>query len=251
MSHGSNKIWMVEPVEGALNDDDLQYPHSQFISEANGGEMRKSYHGYPKGYAQLIQSPDTFNPVPMQIDTWNREMTNSTFLPGPLPRASRIRDGVAGYNPLLECPCSDRLVKKWGMAYSMDPTKCEGGNMDNATECFTAAEELIPANRVITKMLHNSSLPDGCVAGIDKDGYLHATWNSFCHNKDSKTSTLAELTNNDAETVVGVAKGVVNVTITLDPLTNEVTITMTGPKDKWFGKLQSVENEEPSMKFKG
>jgi hypothetical protein len=94
MGHGSHKVGMVEPLEGALGDELLQYPHSQFISEGNGGEMRKSYHGYPKGYAQLIQSPDTFNPIPMQIDTWNRDMTNSTFLPGPLPRASQIRDGA-------------------------------------------------------------------------------------------------------------------------------------------------------------
>jgi len=28
-----------------------------FISEGNGGESRKSFHGYPHGYAQLIESP--------------------------------------------------------------------------------------------------------------------------------------------------------------------------------------------------
>jgi hypothetical protein len=70
-SHGSDKVWLVAPLEGALSDENLLYPQSQFISEGNGGEMRKSYDGYKKGYAQLIQSPETFNPIPMQIDTWN------------------------------------------------------------------------------------------------------------------------------------------------------------------------------------
>jgi hypothetical protein len=53
-------------------------------------------------------------------------MTNSTFLPEPLPRASQILDGVAGYNPLLECPCSDRPVKEWDMTYSIDPSAWDG-----------------------------------------------------------------------------------------------------------------------------
>ncbi len=48
-------------------------PSSQWFSEGNGGESRKSFHGYPKGYAQLIGSPDSWHITPMQIDTRNRE----------------------------------------------------------------------------------------------------------------------------------------------------------------------------------
>ena len=44
-----------------------QIPTSQFFSEGNGGEMRKSYHGYPKGFAQLIDSPTDFVMTPMQV----------------------------------------------------------------------------------------------------------------------------------------------------------------------------------------
>ena len=40
---------------------------------ANGGEYRKSFHGYPPGTAQLIDSPHSFVITPMQIDTWNRD----------------------------------------------------------------------------------------------------------------------------------------------------------------------------------
>ena len=36
---------------------ELGIPTGQMFSEGNGGESRKSFHGYPKGHAQLIESP--------------------------------------------------------------------------------------------------------------------------------------------------------------------------------------------------
>ncbi|KAG7355191.1 stress up-regulated Nod 19 domain containing protein [Nitzschia inconspicua] len=237
MSHGSDKVWTVEPLPGVVGDEHLKYPHSIFLSEGNGGEMRKSYHGYPKGYAQLIQSPDTFTPIPMQIDTWNREMTNATFLPGPLPRSSRIRDGVAGYNPLLECPCSDRLIKQWGMTYTIDEGSCNGGDMSNATECFSAAKQLIPSMKVVTKneTFHNNSLPMGCTANIDEEGTLYVVWNSLDgHSVDTSSFGTLQL-QTPSKTVIGVAKGVVDITVSMNPEDDMVTITLTGPEDKWFG----------------
>lgn len=47
---------------------DSDIPTSQFFSEGNGGESRKSYHGYPKGFAQLLDSPTEFV-VRCQIST--------------------------------------------------------------------------------------------------------------------------------------------------------------------------------------
>lgn len=249
MSHGSDKVWMAEPLPGAVSDENLKHPHSIFISEANGGEMRKSYHGYPKGYAQLIQSPDTFTPVPMQIDTWNRDMTNATFRPGPLPRSSRIRDGIAGYSPLLECPCSDRLVKEWGMTYTIDPASCDGGNMKNATECYDAAISLIPSNNINTVTIHEKSLPAGCQASIDESGSLDVVWNSICHGGDGQTATTLEFAIQQPKPIfVGVANGVVNVTISMNAEDNMATITLTGPKDKWFGKF-TIENQLLFLEF--
>ena len=49
---------------------------------ALGGEFRKSYHGYPAGYAQLIQSPHQWVVEPMQIDTHNREAATRKFMLG-------------------------------------------------------------------------------------------------------------------------------------------------------------------------
>ena len=64
-------------------------PTSQFYSEGNGGEFRKSYHGYPRGYAQLIESPEFFHIQPMQIDTKNRHYNGSDFKPDLLPKVRK------------------------------------------------------------------------------------------------------------------------------------------------------------------
>ena len=40
---------------------------SQWFSEGNGGESRKSFHGYPDGFAQLLESPTQWHITPMQV----------------------------------------------------------------------------------------------------------------------------------------------------------------------------------------
>ena len=63
-NHGYHRLWKVNE----------SYPMSSlFFSEANGGEFRQSFHGYPRNYAQLIKSPRYFDIQPMQIDTRNRD----------------------------------------------------------------------------------------------------------------------------------------------------------------------------------
>jgi hypothetical protein len=66
LNHGAAKHLVPKRVH-ADDEEIVEYPMAQWFSEGNGGEMRRSYHGYPKGYAQLIQSPDTFHVVPMQM----------------------------------------------------------------------------------------------------------------------------------------------------------------------------------------
>ena len=53
--------------------DEGDIPTQQAFGAANGGEARGSFHGYAPGFAQIIQSPHTFQITPMQIDTWNRD----------------------------------------------------------------------------------------------------------------------------------------------------------------------------------
>jgi hypothetical protein len=49
------------------------------FDEANGGEWRKSFHGYPHGYAQLVESPIGFRIEPMQV--WECRTLPATFCP--------------------------------------------------------------------------------------------------------------------------------------------------------------------------
>jgi hypothetical protein len=69
------RLW--RPVADGARKESLGVPAGvpidHFFSEANGGESRKSFHGYPHGYAQVIANPEKWHITPMQIDTRNRE----------------------------------------------------------------------------------------------------------------------------------------------------------------------------------
>ena len=91
---------------------------SAAFSSANGGEFRKTYHGFPPGYALVVDSPTAFQVTPMQIDTWNREAMDISgplpppFVPGPQPAASLAPKSGALHSGLLECPMTTRLTKE-------------------------------------------------------------------------------------------------------------------------------------------
>ena len=172
MSHGAKTMWQAQ----IFQKQEYKVPQVQVFSEGNGGEMRRSYHGYPPGYAQLIESPDLFHVVPMQIDVWNRAMTNATFLPGPKPKNSPIPPS-AGYNGLIECPCTDRLPKEWHMTYTLSADKCQGSIVDSS-ECFVAAQQVIPSTEYSTRTVEDPAVPSGCTASIQEDGSVEATWNA-------------------------------------------------------------------------
>merc|ERR1719486_1889814 len=72
MAHGATTMWMAVDKPSASTRADTSIPTNQMFSEGNGGESRKSFHGYPNGYAQLIESPTAWHITPMQIDTRNR-----------------------------------------------------------------------------------------------------------------------------------------------------------------------------------
>ena len=70
----------------------------------------QSYHGYPLGLAQLIESPTTFHLQPMQIDTKNRHYNGSDFRPDLLPAASSAPPN-ASYRQLQPHRWSSLCVK--------------------------------------------------------------------------------------------------------------------------------------------
>ena len=95
--------------------------------------------------AQLIDSPTTFHIQPMQIDTKNRHYNGSDFKPDLLPKSSAAPPN-APYSGLLECPCTDRIVKKVDVEYTTQSQGACATTVGNATECFLAASKVICRN---------------------------------------------------------------------------------------------------------
>ena len=191
-------------------------PTSQIFAEGNGGESRKSFHGYPGGVAQLIESPNKFVLNPMQIDTWNRDTSIlEPFKAGPLPPQAESPPG-ADYSGLLECPCTDRLTKNVNLTYSTRTAGTCGSQarIYKADHCFDGIEELLggaPSSKRVVD--DHEKFPSGCALGADGTAVF---------NK----AIASKVTCGHAKTAVanGVAK---------DALTGvEVNITLDGPKGR-------------------
>eukprot|EP01084_Bolivina_argentea_P258907 436667_1 len=191
--------------------DDPSIPTWQFFSEGNGGESRKSYHGYPSGYAQLVDSPQTWRMRNMQIDTRNREcgasindINNCTqFIPGPEPKSSRYGRGIpkgTNYSGLLECPCNgnfggdplfygnDTLTKTFVHNYAtLQSIQCPSGeSVTSANECFDAVENMfgfVPDTKIINQTVSDkSSIPIGCSIS-NESNIIYAIWNSVLNSE--------------------------------------------------------------------
>jgi len=213
---------------------DSEVPTSQFISEGNGGEFRKSYHGYPKGFAQLVESPTTFHIQPMQIDTKNRHYNGTDFKPDLLPAAS-LAPPDAPYSGLLECPCTDRIEKKVEQTYA---TKTFGScikTVVNASQCFEAAEQVVNAG--VGKHGHidrnatvsSTSLPKHCSMVVYKNG----TTVAFFNEGDSKAECGG---GQEFEGSYTAEAALTTSNVNLDSRVSGglATLTLTGPPDKWF-----------------
>eukprot|EP00980_Cylindrotheca_fusiformis_P016758 scaffold5048_cov121-Cylindrotheca_fusiformis.AAC.9 len=207
MNHGAQEHWQAELLDDQLGSNEI--PQVHMFSEGNGGEMRSSYHGYPKGYAQIVESPDTYMIAPMQIVTWNRNMKNSSFLPGPLLRSSRIPP-EAGYSGLLECPCTDRIDFELGMTYSLTIARHQFRTRRNVSR---PSSNFSSRNITTLRRFTTRSYPVGAV--------VHS------HAETTANST----------SLVGVALGIVNLTVSIDGTKGKraVQLRLSGPEDTWFG----------------
>eukprot|EP00005_Dracoamoeba_jomungandri_P011599 CAMPEP_0174265228 /NCGR_PEP_ID=MMETSP0439-20130205/25700_1 /TAXON_ID=0 /ORGANISM="Stereomyxa ramosa, Strain Chinc5" /LENGTH=693 /DNA_ID=CAMNT_0015351583 /DNA_START=91 /DNA_END=2172 /DNA_ORIENTATION=+ len=220
-NHGANFYWDLVPKNGT--NADPKYPTGQFFSEGNGGEFRKSFHGYPKGFAQLIQSPTEFHIQPMQIDTHNRDYNGTGFKAGLLPKSSAAPPD-AHYSGLLECPCTTRIHKQWNTTYGAITSGTCQTVVTNATECFVAATQVGSApdhNYTVS----NSSLPYGCFV-IHTESSVSAYLNTDASSQTSCGGGDHRAGNESSLVVLG---------LDLREDQDVVTITMTGPANVWFG----------------
>ena len=81
----------------------LNLPTSLHLADGNGGEYRKSYHGFPSPVAYVIDSPQSVYCNPMFIDTWNRDKA-------PFCTVSVSRIGMCCYVLKLELAQASRCT---------------------------------------------------------------------------------------------------------------------------------------------
>eukprot|EP00325_Prymnesiales_sp_UTEX-LB-985_P010507 CAMPEP_0174696172 /NCGR_PEP_ID=MMETSP1094-20130205/2390_1 /TAXON_ID=156173 /ORGANISM="Chrysochromulina brevifilum, Strain UTEX LB 985" /LENGTH=884 /DNA_ID=CAMNT_0015892883 /DNA_START=17 /DNA_END=2671 /DNA_ORIENTATION=+ len=253
-AHGAPTRWVAVDRPSAARRANTVAPTSQMFSEGNGGESRKSFHGYPKGFAQLIDSPKTWTITPMQIDTRRRDcgvtrdsIHNCTkFEPWIEPRQARYgRPAEAGTNnsAILECPCNSRFggdpifYPDAGTKYTehnvatIPSGVCRAGQrFSKAEDCFSAARTLgIDLSALSNVSVSDTGLPAGCLIVSRTGGKVAATFNSASSKAACPASQLRQ----------GKTTSAANVTfeLALDATKpgGEATMTLSGPASGWFG----------------
>ena len=165
------------------------FPTNIVFKENPGGEYRKSYHGYPHGYAQLLHSPKKFVCEPMQIDTHNRKYgatdavgyevattkEGEQFLP-----QNVITGGEnlgSGLSPLIECPCSTRITRSTKNSSAiLTAQTCGTSLIKSEEECAKAVARVAPV--ASSASVSNSSMAYGCTMRPAGDGSYVAVFNS-------------------------------------------------------------------------
>lgn len=249
-AHGSPMKWVAVEKPSSFNRVNNNTPTSQMFSEGNGGESRKSFHGYPTGFAQLIDSPNMWHITPMQIDTRNRDCGVTPkdihncvdFVPGPEPRQARYGLGIpkngTSYSGLLECPCNSRYggdstiygentkTKTTVHHYScVSQSSCKDTLVKDSV-CFDAVANLgIKAKMNKTVTTATNTVPRGCTVQSESDGSWTTTFNQFQSTKPCSTSGVR----------TGQVSFSVGTTAMVSLSATTATITLTGPADVWFG----------------
>lgn len=210
-------------------------PTAQSFGGANGGEVRKSFHGYAPGFVQVIKSPKTLQITPMQIDTWNRDkmnLTGSPFIPGPLPRNS-LAAPDAKYSGLLECPVTTRLRKDIHGSYAtVLAGTCSESLIHTAGECFEAVSKELGLSlhgmKRVNMTISDPARPAGCSTEIDaKADVVTIYFNTLQQSSAKCGSNVVQR--------VGSTISLVSLTVSLDLAKEQATITVVGPADVWFG----------------
>eukprot|EP00039_Didymoeca_costata_P022118 m.3773 g.3773 ORF g.3773 m.3773 type:complete len:792 (-) comp2823_c0_seq1:19-2394(-) len=223
--------YIVEREDGTMSLGDNQ--DHIIITSGNGGEYRKTYHGFAPGYGIVVDSPTQLQVTPMQIDTWNRDAMNITgdlppkFVAGPLPRASEAPAG-AEYSGLLECPMTTRLVKQVDGKYLIQKTDTCSSPILTFQECYhAAASSFSGTHNFVNTTGTDSSRPAGCSVSTDPSSPL--TINTFFNKANTSTVKCAS----GSKTLSGFTSSVIDMGVSIMDTT--ATITLKGPSNVWFG----------------
>jgi len=251
--------YVARPRNAGNKGAALRAEDRQTFSNANGGEFRKTYHGYAPGYAIVVDSPTALQVSPMAIDTWNRDKMDidgprpPRFVPGPLPRASEAPTDAPMYSGLLECPLTTRTTKVIDGAYTLvrdarsGAGACGGHAIVTSQECFHAAAATLSAGGANALRFANATgedeqRPAGCSVTADADPAQPLLAHVFFNKLGSSTAPCGGGGGGgaDAAVVEGASApaslgGAVRVGVSLSPAQSTATITLTGPADVWFG----------------
>uniref|UniRef100_A0A7S4F885 Uncharacterized protein n=1 Tax=Chrysotila carterae TaxID=13221 RepID=A0A7S4F885_CHRCT len=200
--------------------------------------------------SQLLESPVSWNIIPMQIDTRRRDCgvtrdsigNCSKFEPWMEPKQARYgrRVSRANYSGILECPCNSR--------YGGDPifypdakTKlishqfsaiasgvCDASKrVASAGDCFEGAASIgIHARQMRNLTISDESQVGGCFVTMQDDGTAVVTYNTA----GTRPCTPAKVYAGAATSAVGVTFN-----LTIDTVADVATISIAGPADVWFG----------------
>ena len=186
----------------------------------------------------------------MQIDTWNRDKMDisggSRFVPGPLPKHS-LAPSRSLYSGVLECPITDRVQKTVrsgkGFNSTFAPTIFQCSNataplhhckhvIATAEECFAAAAKAVAhCGKVTTAEGASDMKAAGCTVTQHDDGKGSGpAASAFFNTKaDSNHCCGAEV-----QQLTGQTDSLVVVELSVS-ITNNASITLTGPGGVWFG----------------
>eukprot|EP00041_Stephanoeca_diplocostata_P039733 m.1637620 g.1637620 ORF g.1637620 m.1637620 type:complete len:886 (-) comp25984_c0_seq1:1972-4629(-) len=176
--------------------NDHGYPTNIVFKENPGGEFRKSYHGYPSGYAQLLHSPTQWVVEPMQIDTHNREFDineQTGYKPTFLPEMDHNNKTNlhSGLSPLIECPCTDRYTLTVVKTSPIITKATCPAAIATAADC-TAQVQSMGVTVGASLTINNASRPAGCL--MDPVAATPGTYNAV-FNSAKSTATCSPPSN--------------------------------------------------------
>lgn len=153
------------------------FPTNIAFVENPGGEFRKSYHGYPSGYAQLVHSPTNWVVEPMQIDTHNREVAaDAAAQPGyhpwfwPSIQDNRtVTEFDDKLSPIIECPCSNRITRRLVQTPKILTQGTCPTPVTSLAGC-TSAVASTGAKVSSSASVNNASRPAGCLLVPEANG---------------------------------------------------------------------------------
>lgn len=270
MAHGAPTKWVPVNRPSAALRSDPDIPTSQFFSEGNGGESRKSFHGYPRGFAQLVESPQTWHITPMQIDTRRRDCGATRddvhrctqFEPWIEPKQARYgrpwEGANSSYSGILECPCNERFAgdpifyphaqtkMPLNLYVGLPSGSCAANtsltNIQSAAACYEAANALgVNHTRFVNTTIDEPIAPAGCSLKPFDNGTVAVVFNIAPGAKGECAAGEGAGAVRRGETTSSV-----NITfgLVLDPRPSGglATITLRGPSDAWFGVGINAQN---------